>query len=203
MCRPACTVSLMWTVAGRLHLFFKDRRNPLHPCQLQFQKGKQTQFEQTDLTVEYIEAQQCESKTSGTLDQHLSMGLGFLNGISVGNATSTRVTPRCSTESVWIKSLHAECDRLQGRVNCSDPHREIRPHLPGEQKKKKKKHHQKKCLYQQDTNRITGREALSTFDWQANWHFVQYLTGTHSKLFEEVYFQRELVESQVSLHVHV
>lgn len=71
-----------------------------------------------------------ESKTSGTLDQCLSMGLGLLNGAGVGSATSIRVTPRCYTEWGWIKSLQTDWELARGRVNCFDPHQEARPHLP-------------------------------------------------------------------------
>lgn len=69
-------------------------------------------------------------KTSGTLDQCLSMGLYFLSGISLGSATATRVTPCCSTEWGWIKSLQANLRARQGGFNHSDPHREAQPLLP-------------------------------------------------------------------------
>lgn len=133
-------------------------------------------------------------KTSGTLDQHLSKGLAFLNGITLGSATSTRVTPCCSTEWGWIKSSQSDWELARVRVNCSDPHQEPRPHLP-------EKTPPKKCPYQQDANRATGREVpLRGFDWQANQHFVKYLTETQTRLYE-VYIQKELVASQINWHV--
>lgn len=134
-------------------------------------------------------------KTSGTLDHHLSKGLAFLNGFRLGSATSTRVTPCCSTHWGWIKSSQSKWELGRVRVNCSDPHEEARPHLP-------EKTLPEKRPYQQDANRVTGREVpLRGFDWQAKQHFVLYLTGTQAELFQEVYFQRELVASQISWQV--
>lgn len=80
----------------------------------------------------------------------------------------------------WVglnKIIAVRLRARQGRVKCSDPHREGQTHLP-------EKTVLKKRLYQQDANRITGREfLLSSSDWQASKHFVHYLTGTQTKLF--------------------
>lgn len=65
----------------------------------------------------------------------------------------------------WVglnKIITGRLRTCQGKVNCSDPHREARPHLP-------EKTPPKKRLYQQDANRITGRQFPQRhFDWQEN-----------------------------------
>lgn len=113
--------------------------------------------------------------------------LAFLNGVRLGNATSTRVTSHCSTEWGWIKSLQSRPRAHQGSgATVLTSFRRPSPIFLEE----------KKCPYQQDAKRAAVREVLRGFDWQTDQHFKQNLTGTQTKLFQEEHFYKKCLHTR-------
>ncbi|KAI9543457.1 hypothetical protein NQZ68_012108 [Dissostichus eleginoides] len=68
----------------------------------------------------------------------------------------------------------------QSGVNCSDPQLEARPHLPGETIPKSA------SVSRMLTKSLEERFCEEALNDRANQHYVQYLTGTQTRLFEGV-----------------
>ncbi|KAI4808117.1 hypothetical protein KUCAC02_000186, partial [Chaenocephalus aceratus] len=109
---------------------------------------------------------------------------GFLNEINVGSATSAGSHPAVLLSGL-NKIIAGKLRARQSGVNCSDPQPEARPHLPGETIPKSA------SVSRMLTKSLEERFCEEALNDGANQHYVQDLTGTQTRLFEGVCFQRD------------
>lgn len=125
-------------------------------------KDKQTQFQQTDLTVRIYRGPAVWIKN---IRHPWSAPLKGPRVSEWNQGWQCHIDPGHTPLFYWVglnKIIPGRLRARQGRVNCSDPLREVRPYLPERTQPKKRP-------YQQDANRIAGRGVpLRSFDWQAN-----------------------------------